>query len=163
MAEHDWKAKIAAAQDAVEKAAALLLEHAEGLGALAMMERHREKPVDLHEASLTPSLYLRDDGASWEHLFSRSAEDSHWDTVKAAVAFAAAREAQRRRWEMPTRLAAQLRQAVEDVVGPDGGPPPLPDKVAEIMGSGHPTVKPAEVHRQAWRDFLVTTTAGRKA
>nr|USU31540.1 hypothetical protein NG677_19800 [Methylobacterium sp. OTU13CASTA1] len=83
MAEHDWKAKIAAAQDAVEKAAALLLEHAEGLGALAMMERHREKPVDLHEASLTPSLYLRDDGASWEHLAASPRSIKLWGQATA--------------------------------------------------------------------------------
>ncbi|MCJ2020972.1 hypothetical protein MKK70_01285 [Methylobacterium sp. E-041] len=39
------EAKIAAARDAVDKAAALLLNQAEGLAMLAMMARHAERPM----------------------------------------------------------------------------------------------------------------------
>lgn len=157
MSEHDWKAKIVAAHDAVEKAAALLLEHAEGLGALAMMERNRERAPDLREASLTPSLYLRDGSEAWEHLYSRADEDRRWNTIKAAIVFAAVKESQLQASVMQSRILRDLRYAVEDVAGPDNGPPPSADKIADIMGDRYPGVRPEAVHRQAWLNYLVAS------
>ena len=123
-----------------------------------MMERNREPATDLRQASFTPALYMRDGGEAWEHLFSHAAEDARWATYKAAIAFAA-REAQLQAVVMPTVVLRGLREAVEDVVGPDRRPPPPVGMVAKAMGDRHPGVRPEAKHRQAWLNYLVASTA----
>ncbi|MEE7490665.1 hypothetical protein MOTC310_09330 [Methylobacterium oryzae] len=73
--------------------------------------------------------------------------------------FAGAREAHLQASVMQSVILRGLREAVEDVVGSYRSPPPPLEKIAEAMGDRHPGVRPEAVHRQAWLNHLVETTA----
>ncbi|MFF9550872.1 hypothetical protein [Methylobacterium fujisawaense] len=142
-------AKIAAARDAVERAAADLLDHAEGLAMLAMMSRHRERHPAV-EAGIRDCL---------GSLRNTANDDAYWRMVDAAAAFAGAKEAHVRAVEMPTTILRSLREAVEEVIGPDPRPPQPLSSVEQTTGDRHPGVTPEAVHRQGWRDYLMASTA----
>ncbi len=152
MSKSSTEAKIAAARDAVEKAAALLLDHAEGVGMLAMMARHAEPPG--------PATVSFED-AGQATIRNRPAEQAFWQAAVAAATFAGRfetfREARDSFW--PTNREAALRDAVERLVGPGGGFPPPLESVPEKIGVSRFGLTPARVHAQAWRSHLAASAS----
>ncbi|MEZ0250540.1 MAG: hypothetical protein ACAH20_06210 [Methylobacteriaceae bacterium] len=142
-------AKLAAARDAIERAAADLLDHAEGLAMLGMMCRHRARHPEFEVGT----------GDCLGVLRNSDGEDAYWRMVAAAAAFACAKEAHARAVEMLSVILRSVREALEDVVGPDHDPPQPLSLVAGVMGDRYPGVTPEAVHRQGWRDYLMASTA----
>lgn len=152
MAKSSTEAKIAAARDAVEKAAALLLDHAEGVSLLAMMARHAEPPG--------PATISFED-AGQATIRDWPTEQAFWQAAVAAATFAGRfetfREARDRLW--PTNHETAMRDAVERLVGPDGGFPPPLESMPEEIGDGQFGLTPARVHAQAWRSHLAASAS----
>ena len=86
------------------------------------------------------------------------AEQAFWWSAVAAATFAGHHEAFRQaRDDMwPTRREVVLREAVEELVGPNGGPPPplsaIPEKVGGVRIE-------RRVHAQAWRSHLAANAS----
>lgn len=128
----ETEAKIAAAQEAVAKAAALLLEHAEGLAMLAMVESRREPPGP-------PSVSLKDAGV----LTIRN-----WPAEQA--------------WSQAALAAAQFAgrfEAFQQERDRDGGPPPPLSLMPATAGHAELGITPRQVHAQAWRSHLAASAS----
>lgn len=147
----ETETKIAAAQESVAKAAALLLEHAEGLAMLAMMERRREPPGPT-------TLSLKDAGGPVT-IRNWTAERAWSLAALAAASFAGRFEAfqQVRDPVFLSRREIELREAVEDLVGPRGGPPPPLAKMPATVGRAG--ITPRQVHAAAWRSHLAASAS----
>lgn len=155
----DLMAKVAAARDAIDLAAADLLAHAEGLATLAMMARWREEHSELAEKEAMEIAQAGDGLRAF--IRNRASEDAHWRMIRAAAELAGAKEAHLQATIMPSVILRGLREAVEDIVGPYPSPPPPPPvaKIAEVMSDRHPGVRPEAVHRQGWLNYLMASTA----
>jgi len=147
--------EIDAARDAIGKAASLLLEHAEGIGLLAMMARfwEEENKREFPDPAGTGIINL-------------GAVLAYWPMVSAAAQFAGRFEAfkqaqqavQHARGASP-EFALTLREEVEKLVGLDGGPPPALSRVPASAGHAELGITPREVHAQAWRSHLAASAA----
>lgn len=153
----DLIVKLTAAREAVDKAAADLLAHAEGLGMLVMMERIRAR----HEVEEQTYHPLLDAPATNRFIRNTAAERAHAGMVEAAAALVGHQEAltqATQMWEDPW-FRAMLRNVVEQVIGPGHPPPPPVKMIAERMRDAFPEVTPSEVHEQAWRNRLMSSAA----
>lgn len=147
----ETETKIAAAREAVEKAAALLLEHAEGLGLLAMVESRR-KPPDIMD-----SFVVRNGETVFRNL---GAEQAWSQAALAAARFAGRFEEFEQASQAPTEAAMAIRDAMEETFGPRPGPPPLLSMMPVPFHAGERHgVTAAEVHHQAWRSYLASSTS----
>lgn len=143
----DIEAKIEVAREAVDKAAALLLEHAEGFVALAMVARAQ----DLQG----PQTFTLEDAGGHMLIRNVAAERAYAQAVEAAAMFAGRFEAfVHARGMMHSVYAMTLRRAVEELVGPDGGMPPPISRMPANVGDTELGITPADVHAQAWRSHL---------
>ncbi|KQU31070.1 hypothetical protein ASG63_16355 [Methylobacterium sp. Leaf94] len=147
----ETETKIAAAREAVNKAAAVLLEHAEGLGLLAMVESRREPP------DIMDSFVVR----NGETVFRNLAAEQAWSQAALAAArFAGRFEEFEQARRAPTEAAMAIQDAMQETFGPRPGPPPplsmmpVPFHAGERHG-----VTAAEVHHQAWRSYLASSTS----
>ena len=148
----DIAAKIEAAREAVDQAAALLLEHAEGLAALAMIAR----ASDLQGPQ---TITLKDAGGPMV-IRNVEAERAYAMATETAVLFAGRFEAFIHARDMMSSIHAMvLREAVEDLVGPDGGMPPALPRMPAKVGGAELGITPEAVHTQAWRSHLMASAA----
>lgn len=147
----ETETKIAAAREAVDKAAALLLEHAEGLGLLAMVESRRPPP------DIMDSFVVRNGETVFRNL---PAEQAWLQAALAAAQFAGRFEEFEQARRQPTELSMSIRDAMEETFGPRPGPPPLLSMMPVPFHAGERHgVTAAEVNRQAWRSYLASSTA----
>ena len=135
----DIEAKIEAAREAVDQAAALLLEHAEGLAALAMIAR----ASDLQG----PQTITLKDARGPMVIRNVEAERAYAMATETAVLFAGRFEAFIHARDMMSSIHAMvLREAVEDLVGPDGGMPPALPRMPAKVGGAELGITPEAVH-----------------
>ncbi|SDM68876.1 hypothetical protein SAMN05216360_103116 [Methylobacterium phyllostachyos] len=155
MAEPTQAEKHEAACEALEKAADLLLEHAEGIAGLFFLaeRRHLMPPEPLTITQPTGPVLMR----------NRPAEDAFWTMIVAAAAFAGSRETYlRARDYFPSERSCLLHYEVERLVANLGDMPPSLASVPADAADPELGITPADVHRQAWRDHLAVK-AGRLA
>lgn len=146
----ETETKIAAAQEAVAKAAALLLEHAEGLGMLAMVESRREPP------DLMDTVAFR----NGETVIRNVAAEQAWSQAALAAArFAGRFEAFQQERDRYSEVGVILREQVERLVGDTGSFPPPLSRMPATAGNAELGITPDQVHAQAWRSHLAASAS----
>ena len=63
--------------------------------------------------------------------------------------------------DWPSEYLASLREEVVKLVGPDGGMPPPLERMPQSAGDPALKITPEQVHSQAWRSHLASTTSRR--
>ena len=137
--------KIAAARVAVEKAAALLVEHAEGLVMLSRMEEQRCLTT-AESVTLSRGLMLMPNPA---------ADRAYLSLVRAAAMLAGKSERYVQAAEIwPSEQALALRDAVYAFTGDREGMPPSISSMPTAALEPELGITAERVHAQAWRDYL---------
>lgn len=153
----ETETKIAAARDAIDQAAALLLEHAEGLCMLAMMARFREEhPAEVERVERGVEAILAPAGPVIRNC---AADIAYWHAAAAAAQFAGRFEAFQQARDIPCELTTTLREEVEKLVDDTGSLPPVLSRVPATAGHAELGITPRQVHAQAWRSHLAASAA----